>query len=199
MGRIVVVANYAMISMRRRGIRFRRGCSSRMKVAPPRFCRGDCGWAGRAGEPLLGARGARRRGNDMLTMLHCKSTNCGRPVTAKSPRHLPKTTTSPIPRSDTARGKKAVSRGRVRGERPLQSTACEMLDMQQPRGIASRSPVSPNGSGAGFCLRNRGSAAALTRRTQGEGRPRALRARRRPRGALRYTTPTGGPMVRTRH
>ena len=51
--------------------------------------------------------------------------------------------------------------------------------------IASLSPVSPNGSGAGFCLRNRSSAAALTRRTQGEGRPRALRARRRPRGALR--------------
>jgi hypothetical protein len=27
------------------------------KSAPPRYVGGDCGWAGRAGEPLLGARG----------------------------------------------------------------------------------------------------------------------------------------------
>jgi hypothetical protein len=33
------------------------GATIKLEGAPPRCVGGDCGWAGRAGEPLLGARG----------------------------------------------------------------------------------------------------------------------------------------------
>ena len=49
----------------------------KLEIAPPRCVGGDCGWAGRAGEPLLGARGYADRVRDMPLVTGGKSTNCG--------------------------------------------------------------------------------------------------------------------------
>jgi hypothetical protein len=53
------------------------GATTKLESAPPRCVGGDCGWAGRAGEPLLGAMGYTDRVDDMPPVTGGKSTNCG--------------------------------------------------------------------------------------------------------------------------
>ena len=53
------------------------GATTKLESAPPRCVGGNCGWAGRAGEPLLGARGYADRVRDMPVVTGGKSTNCG--------------------------------------------------------------------------------------------------------------------------
>ncbi len=52
-------------------------CNHQVRRCPAQVCRGDCGWAGRAGEPLLGAMGYTDRVDDMPPVTGGKSTNCG--------------------------------------------------------------------------------------------------------------------------
>ena len=52
-------------------------CNHQVRECPAQVCRGDCGWAGRAGEPLLGAMGYTDRVDDMPPVTGGKSTNCG--------------------------------------------------------------------------------------------------------------------------
>ena len=52
-------------------------CNHQVESAPPRCVVGDCGWAGRAGEPLLGGYGVHRRDNHVRKVPGSKSTNCG--------------------------------------------------------------------------------------------------------------------------
>ena len=65
-----------MISVVRGGQHVRRGQNDHMGVPRPDVS-GDCGWAGRAGEPLRGAIGYTDRVDDMPAVTGGKSTNCG--------------------------------------------------------------------------------------------------------------------------